>query len=125
MVAALSSSAENTSAGRIGNEWEFRVTPPHEPTRPLVPDVAFLSYGRLGYDEDEAAQIPYMAPDVAAEIRSPDDRQADIEHKIHVYLAAGTSHVLLFDPIKETPAAYDGSGRHEVGSVFRKPKRPD
>jgi len=58
-----------------------------------VPDVAFLSYERLGYDEDEAAQIPYMAPDAAIEILSPDDGRADIEEKIRVYLASGTALV--------------------------------
>ena len=142
MVAALVAWVDRTHSGRVGTEWEFRVTPPHEPTRPLVPDVAFLSYHRLGYDEDEAAQIPYMAPDVAIEIVSPHDQTTDISAKIGVYLASGTSLVLLADPKDRTFTAYDGAGPAKfssdmtfehpalpafavrVGSVFEKPKPP-
>lgn len=141
MVTALFAWAEQTGAGRVGTEWEFRVTPPHEPTRPLVPDVAFVSYARLPYDDDEAAQIPYMAPDVAIEILSPGE-QPDINEKIRVYQAAGASLVLVLDPLEQAFAAHDGAGIHhfssddvfehrslpgfaiEVGSVFRKQKRP-
>jgi Uma2 family endonuclease len=115
MVTLIRTWAAERSAGRVGTEWEFRVTPPHEPTRPL---------------------------DVAIEVRSPDDRQDDIDHKIRVYLAAGASLVILVDPLKETLSAYDSKGEHrytsddvfthgvlpgfslEVGSIFRKPKRP-
>jgi len=140
MMAALSVWADNTGAGRVGTEWEFRVTPPHEATRPLVPDVAFLSYDRLAYEEDDAAQIPYMAPNVAIEVASPGDRSIDIDEKVRVYLAAGASLVLLIDPREQTFTTHDGEGvrhfsRHEtfkhpalptfaieVASVFEKPK---
>jgi Uma2 family endonuclease len=144
MAAAFVTWADETGSGRVGTEWEFRVTPPHEPTRPLVPDVAFLSYDRLAYERDDAAQIPYMAPDVAIEIRSPDDRLSDIQEKIRVYLASGAGMVLVVDPIEQTFTAHDADGSrsfsrddtfaHEslpgleiqVASVFVKPrpKRP-
>ncbi|MBV8668471.1 MAG: Uma2 family endonuclease [Candidatus Eremiobacteraeota bacterium] len=122
-VTALGAWADATASGRVGTEWEFRVTPPHEPTRPLVPDVAFLSYERLGFDEDEAAQIPYMAPDVAIEIDSPDDRRADIDEKIRVYLASGTALILLIDPRQRTFTAYDSAGLQTFGAddVFEHP----
>ncbi len=140
MIAALSAWADNTGSGRVGTEWEFRVTPPHEPTRPLVPDVAFLSYDRLGYELDDVAQIPYMAPDVAIEIVSPGDRSIDIDEKVRVYLAAGAALVLLIDPHEQTFTSHDSEGmrrftrletfKHsalpafaiEVASVFEKPK---
>ena len=117
---ALTVWADATGAGRVGTEWEFRVTPPHEVTRPLVPDVAFLSYDRLGYEEDEAARIPYMAPDVAVEIISPGDRRRDIEEKIRVYLAAGAGLVLYVDPVERTFTAHDvaGSRRFLADDVF-------
>ena len=122
-VAALGAWADATGSGRVGPEWEFRVTPPHEPTRPLVPDVAFLSYDRLGYDEDDAAQVPYMAPDVAIEILSPGDRRADVDDKIRVYLASGTALVVLIDPRKRTFTAYESGGLHTFGAddVFAHP----
>jgi len=107
---ALLAWAEEAGSGRVGSEWEFRVTPPGEATRPLVPDIAFLSFDRLGDAEHDAAQIPYLAPDVAVEIISPGDRRADIEDKIRVYLAAGAKLVLLVDPVRRTFIAHDSQG---------------
>lgn len=139
LAAALRAWAHDVGSGRVGTEWGFRVTPPREATRPLVPDVAFLSYDRLGYEEDEAARIPYVAPDVAVEIISPDDRGRDIEEKIRVYLAAGAALVLLVDPGERTFTAHDAEGTRRflpdetfehaslpgfaigVASVFEKP----
>jgi len=89
IAAALGAWADETGSGRVSTEWEFRVTPPHEATRPLVPDVAFLSFDSLSYEQDEAAQIPRMAPDVAIEIVSPNDQRHDVDEKTRVYLAAG------------------------------------
>jgi Uma2 family endonuclease len=140
MASALRAWAHATGSGRVGTEWEFRVTPPHEMTRPLVPDVAFLSYDRLGYDRDDDAQIPYMAPDLAVEVISPGDHRRDIEEKIRVYLASGAGLVLLVDPLEQTLTARDAHGErrysrfetfaHEalpgfsvkVSSIFEKPQ---
>ncbi len=120
IAAALRAWAATTGSGRVGTEWEFRVTPPHEMTRPLVPDVAFLSYDRLGYDDDDMAQIPYMAPDVAVEIISPGDHRRDIEEKVRVYLASGASLVLLVDPLEKTLTANDSNGerRYSRDDIF-------
>ncbi len=109
LCATLLAWADETGAGWVASEWEFRVTPPGDVTRPLVPDVAFLSYGRLGYDQDEAAEIPRMAPDVAVEIISPGDRWADLDEKARVYLAAGAKLVLIADPQDQTLIARDPS----------------
>ena len=140
MVIALTAWADAAGSGRVGTEWEFRVTPPHEMTRPLVPDVAFLSYDRLAYERDDDAQIPYMAPDVAVEIISPGDHRRDIEEKVRVYLASGAGLVVLVDPLEQTLTARDSAGErrysrddlfaHEalpgfsmrVASLFEKPQ---
>jgi Uma2 family endonuclease len=120
MVSAFAAWADATGSGRVGTEWEFRVTPPHEMTRPLVPDVAFLSYDRLAYDHDDMAQIPYMAPDVAVEIISPGDQRRDIEEKVRVYLASGATVVLLVDPLEQTLTARgpDGEQRYSRDDIF-------
>ena len=102
--------ARQTRSGRVGTEWQFNVTPPGEVTRPLVPDVAFLSYERLPRQDIAAAQIPRLAPDVAVEIISPGDLRADIDHKIEVYLAAGSRLVLLVDPKNKTFESHDPDG---------------
>jgi len=93
--------------GRVGTEWRFWLAPDGEPERYLVPDVAYLSYARLGRDERAAAEEPHVAPDVAVEIRSPDDRNILVLHKIDVYLRAGTTLVILVDPLKRTCILHD------------------
>jgi Uma2 family endonuclease len=107
---AMLSWAKEGGRGRVGTEWEFRVTPPHEITRPLVPDIAFLSFDRLAYEERDAALIPRIAPTVAVEIVSPGDQRADIDDKVATYLVAGTQLVLLADPKDGTLTAYDSDG---------------
>jgi len=86
--------------GRVGTEWRFYVAPPGEQARPLVPDIAYLSYERLPQRDVEAAQEPMMAPDAAVEILSPSDRRVDVEDKIDVYLRSGAGVVVLVDPAK-------------------------
>jgi Uma2 family endonuclease len=112
--------------GRVGTEWRFRVDPPGEPIRPLVPDVAYLSYGRLPADAFEEASVPLGAPDVAVEVRSAGDRDADIEDKLAAYLAAGAALVVLVDPASRRLTAIDPDGREvfEADGAFRHPALP-
>jgi len=109
---ALYTWAMETGLGRVGTEWEFRIAPVGEQLRPLVPDVAYLSYGRVPYEKAAEADIPRVAPDAVVEVRSPGDRQADIEEKVRVYLAAGTSVVFLVDTDERTVTARGREGMH-------------
>jgi hypothetical protein len=62
VLAALGASADAAGAGRVASEWRFRVTPPGKPTRPLVLDIAFVSFERLAADAPElATAIPLCA----------------------------------------------------------------
>ena len=47
------------AAGRgwIGTEWRFRVTPPGEEQRPLVPDVAYIAADRLATVSEVEARV--------------------------------------------------------------------
>ncbi len=95
--------------GEVGPEWRFRVEPPGEARRPLVPDVAFVSFERLeGLTLDEI-QAPSLAPTVAIEILSPGDRAADVMAKVDVYLRAGTSLVVIIDGPHRTLRLYDAA----------------
>jgi Uma2 family endonuclease len=85
--------------------------------RPLVPDVAYLSYDRVPFEDEEAADIPRVAPDVVVEVLSPRDRRRDIDEKIRVYLAAGTRVVFLVDTQSETVTACDLDGRTTYGPI--------
>ena len=89
LATALGAWAEGR--GEVRTEWRFRVTPPGEPTRPLVPDIAYVSYARLAGMTHDEKQEPRTAPDIVIEVRSPDDRQSHIDEKRRVYIAAGTT----------------------------------
>lgn len=96
--------------GEVGPEWRFRVAPAGGPRRPLVPDLAYVSYERMrGYDGDEL-EAPPFAPDVAVEILSPGERASDVSDKIAVYLSAGASLVIVVDPRRRTVKLHDGEG---------------
>lgn len=93
--------------GEVGPEWRFRVAPPGEVRRPLVPDVAYVSNERLRPLSDEELETPPLAPDAAVEILSPDDRRADVDDKIGVYLRAGSALVIVVDPQQRVVELHD------------------
>jgi Uma2 family endonuclease len=95
--------------GEVGPEWRFRVAPPCEVRRPLVPDVAYVSHERLRTLSDAELEAPPIAPDIAVEILSPDDRRADVEDKIGVFLRAGSSLVIVVDPQQRIIELHDGA----------------
>jgi len=113
----LTTWAEDGRRGRVGTEWRFRVTPPGKVTRPLVPDVGYLSYEALAADAPaESVEVPLAAPTVAFEILSPGDRRRDVDDKIHTYLSAGTSAVVVVDPLCTAVRLHDASGVHDYGA---------
>jgi len=112
---ALDEWAEKLDTGTAGTEWHFQVRPPGEIGRTLVPDVAFLSYKRMPPEEQETTEISRIAPDVVVEVRSEDDHQEDIDEKVRVYLAAGTTVIFLVDPDDKTATVKDAHGTRVVG----------
>ncbi|HEY6326636.1 MAG TPA: Uma2 family endonuclease [Candidatus Cybelea sp.] len=100
--------------GETGPEWRFRVAPPGEARRPLVPDVAYVSNERLRPLTDAEVEIPPLAPDVAVEILSPDDRRIDIDDKISVYLRSGSSLVVVVDPRRRVVELHDRAGTAQL-----------
>ncbi len=127
VASALLSWADEYGIGRIGTEWEFRIAPPAEVVRSLVPDVAFLSYTKLGFDQDEAAQMPAIAPNVAVEVLSPHDRRRNVDEKIRVYLACGTGLVVVADPERRNVTLYDANGvvTLNTGDIVRHAELPN
>ena len=126
MAAALIAWADDTGIGRVGTEWEFRIAPPEEEIRSLVPDVAFLAYDRLGFAEERAAQMPSVPPNVAVEILSPNDRRRNVDEKIRVYLACGTGLVAVADPESKNVVLHDTNGvvTLEIGDVLHHSELP-
>ncbi|MGH7708341.1 MAG: Uma2 family endonuclease, partial [Vulcanimicrobiaceae bacterium] len=101
--------------GEVGSEWRFRVSPPGKAPRPLVPDLAFVRIERLRGLAGRDLQIPALAPDLAVEILSPGDRRIDIDHKIGVYLSAGSALVMVVDPRRRVVELHDATGVRELG----------
>lgn len=93
--------------GEVGPKWRFRLGPPGEIRRPLVPDVAYVSNERLRPLTDEELQVPPFAPDVAVEILSPDDRRDDVDDKIDTYLRSGSSLVIVVDSRRRAVELHD------------------
>lgn len=115
--AALDAWACAHGAGTAGTEWRFQVQPPGEIRRSLVPDVGYLSYERMPLPEQEFIDYPSIAPDAVVEVLSPDDRLADVEEKIRVYLAAGTNVVFIVDPDARTVVVRDAEGKRVLGEA--------
>jgi len=122
-AAALLRWARSRGAGMVGTEWRFHVMPEGEERRPLVPDVAFLSYERMPYKEQERTEEPQISPDAVVEVRSPGDLRADIDEKIRVYLKSGTAVVFFADPKKRSVTVYDRDGKHSLGMATGSPIR--
>ncbi len=127
--AALSAQLLPWAEGRgdVGSEWRFGITPPGEVTRPLVPDLAYISYERLRGLTAEEREAPNLSPDIAIEIRSSGDRQKHVDHKRDVYIAAGVKLVLIVDGKERRVDAYEaGSHRTLLGpSAFSSQVFPD
>jgi Uma2 family endonuclease len=73
------------------------------------PDVAFLAQERAG--EIPSRGFANLAPDLVAEILSPDDRPGELVAKVGDWLAAGTQLVWVIDPERAQARVYrpDGS----------------
>ena len=104
---ALEAWAEDNACGSVGTEWEFRLQPPGAARRPLVPDVAYISFERLPFDESPATDMPPVAPDAVVEVLSPGDHREDTDDKLRVYLACGVLVVFLVDTESRRVYAHD------------------
>lgn len=76
-----------------------------------APDVAYISNARLGA-VGRRGYAP-VAPDLAAEVLSPDYRAGEVFSKVGSWLSAGSKLVWVVDPDREEVRAYrpDGSVR--------------
>jgi Uma2 family endonuclease len=85
------------ATGEVASEWRVYLPDgPHGPTT-LVPDVAYISRERLLPLSDTQIEKPPFAPDVAVEIRSPEDPPKRRAEKVALYLANGSLLVLDVD----------------------------
>jgi len=95
--------------GEVISEWRFRVPPPGEETRPLVHDVSYPPYERMGEATEQELQAPLVPPNAAIEIRSPGDSRTDLEDKVATLLRAGTDIVIVVNPRTRTVIAWEAA----------------
>lgn len=76
-----------------------------DPDTVRAPDVAFVRQERLAA-RPTGVSFRAEAPDLAAEVISPNDVFAEVEEKVIDWLAAGTQLVLVINPRKRTVTAY-------------------
>ena len=113
--AALQQWAEARGRGRVGTEWDFDLTPYGEQTNRLVPDVAFLSYERVSYDDEPSAQVPRIAPDVAVDILSEGQTLENSRRRLKILFATGAQLAILIDPRKERAWLIDPQSTRMLG----------
>jgi Uma2 family endonuclease len=127
VAAALGDWADERGRGRVGTEWDFDLTPAGGRANRLVPDVAFLSYESVPYEDDASAQIPIVAPDVAIEILSQGQTLENSKRRIEIFLACGSKLIVLIDPREENAWLVDAAGARELprDGAIEHPAMPD
>ena len=84
-----------------------------DPDTVRCPDVAFIAAGRLPPDGLRGRGFSGLAPDLAVETLSPDDRPREMAEKVAEYLDVGVRLVWVIDPKRRTVTV------HEPGVAIR------
>jgi Uma2 family endonuclease len=74
---------------------------PRRPSRVLVPDVSFVSAGRMPGDRSPPGHIEYP-PDLAVEVVDPVERAGEIEEKVADYRTIGVRLMWIVYPDTRT-----------------------
>ena len=78
----------------------------------LAPDVAFISNERL--PDPPPRGFAELAPDLAVEVLSPDDRPGEVLEKVGDWLNAGARLVWVVDPIRVLARVYRADGSESI-----------
>jgi Uma2 family endonuclease len=84
--------------GSAGTEVRYYFWLPSGRWSSLLPDVCYTSAERLPPPDADEWDRPRVAPDLAIEVLSPDDRPGRTRQKVDTYLAFGATAVLVVDP---------------------------
>lgn len=94
--------------------------PPTDPERIRIPDVSFISAGRITAEQCAAGYIE-VVPDLVAEVVSPNDKALELNEKVEEYLGAGVKLVWVLHPKTRTVEVHrpDGSDSrlHEADTL--------
>lgn len=85
-----------------------------DPDTVRAPDVAYVARDRI----PEAPQgFPTLAPDLAVEVLSPDDRPGEVLAKVADWLDAGAKLVWVVDPARQLARMYRSDGTETAVSA--------
>lgn len=76
------------------------------PTQVRVPDVCFISWEKFPDRQLPAQPVPRLAPDLAVEVLSPGNTEAEMQRKLQDYFTAGVRLVWYVDPRTRSARAY-------------------
>ena len=93
----------------LAAETGFKLT--SHPDTVRAPDVAFVSNDRIPV---QRRGFPAMAPDLAVEVLSPDDRPSEILAKVADWLRAGSKLVWVVDPERRVARVYRDDGSESL-----------
>ena len=79
-----------------------------EPDTVRAPDLAFVHRDRLAQIQEEG--YAEIAPDLVAEILSPNDRPGEVLEKVGQWLSAGVRLVWVLDPARQQARVYRADG---------------
>ena len=71
-----------------------------------IPDVSFIRWEQFPNRELPPEPIPALAPDLAVEVLSEGNTEAEMQRKLHDYFTAGVRLVWYVDPRTRTAKAY-------------------
>ena len=104
------------SRGVVATEVRFNAGAVDGSKTELIPDVAYISAGRLDALSDADREKPPFSPDIAVEVRSPSDDLHYLQRKIARYLATGSVLVLDVDPVQQCIYARAADGMVRFGN---------
>ena len=116
LLVRIGSFVETNSLGSVlAAETGFTLA--RNPDTVRAPDVAFITRARI--PEPRPRGFAELAPDLAVEVLSPDDRPGEVLAKVADWLDAGTRLVWVVDPIRSAARVYRADGTESVLDASR------
>ena len=111
LAAAIFAHVEAHGLGRVfAAETGFTLA--RNPDTVRAPDVAFISAARL--PDPPPRGFAELAPDLAVEVLSPDDRPGEVLAKVGDWLNAGARLVWVVDPARVIVRVYRADGSESI-----------
>jgi Uma2 family endonuclease len=108
IIHALCSYLEGNDVGFVlGEAGMLKVLP----RQVRVPDVSFIAWERIPGRQLPQERIYTLVPDLAVEVLSPSNTEAEMRRKLHEYFSAGVRLVWYISPETRTARAYTAEDR--------------